>query len=136
MVCRVSCEKSTIYGCSVLTLQAEGRRFESVNSHKIKTTFSSRLFLCSLTDSFSLLRLGRLVCAVGAIVAEVYCCAIVSLVCIVKKVNKFPFSPTHPTLATSLLTSAPIPFLLGLLSASAAVRIGRGKKVLEVVRGC
>ena len=77
-------------------------------------------------------RLGRLVCAVGAIVAEVYCCAIVSLVCIVKKVNEFPFSPTHPTLATSLPTSAPILLLLGLLSASAAVRVRLWEENLSV----
>ena len=102
---------------------------------KSRRLFQVVFFLWELTDSFSLLRLGRLVCAVSAIVAEVYCYAIVSLVCIVKKVNEFPFSPTHPTLATPLPTSAPIPFLLGLLSASAAGRIGRRKKVLEEVRG-
>ena len=43
MVCRVSCEKSTIYGCSVLTLQAEGRRFESVNSHTISYLIFNRV---------------------------------------------------------------------------------------------
>ena len=36
MLCRVSCKISAVYGRSALTLQAEGRRLESVNSHNNK----------------------------------------------------------------------------------------------------
>ena len=44
----------------------------------------------------------------SCIVAEAYCFAIVSLVCIVKKVNSISFLSIRPMLATMLPTSAPI----------------------------